>query len=171
MSCNIEAVNVFCKHFEKWWLCILTGMSLAFSAAPMRDALNLPKLLRWENEKQTLQSHSSVCSVDGPLWCMRGCSTGGKKNVWNGLLRDFPWRHHRDWHPRLHVQNAAKRNEGSACQRTSGPLPWHVRTSVGQHPDCTAGEQLLTVCGMRIGLRASCWAFGNAASTETALCR
>lgn len=156
--------------FPNSWLCLLTGMSLVFWAAPTRDRLNLPKLLRWDKTESCSLTPESVLLTD-PLWCVWRCAAGGEKTVRNGLLRDFLGRHHRHRYPGLHVQDAAKRDEGGARQCASGALPRHVRTSAGQHPDCAAGKQLPTrVYRVRIWFQASCGTFSKAASTERALC-
>lgn len=122
-------------------------------------------------QNRIVQPHSWVCSMTDPLWCVWRCAAGGEKTVRNGLLRDFLGRHHRHRYPGLHVQDAAKRDEGGARQCASGALPRHVRTSAGQHPDCAAGKQLPTrVYRVRIWFQASCGTFSKAASTERALC-
>lgn len=90
---------------------------------------------------RTARPHSWVCPADGPLWC---CSAGGQEVIPDGLLRDFLGGHHRGRDPGLHAEDAAKRDEGGACECARGPLPRHVRTSAGQHPHGPAGERLLT---------------------------
>lgn len=46
--------------FPNLWLCLLTGMSLVFWAAPTRDRLNLPKLLRWDKKQNPAASLLSL---------------------------------------------------------------------------------------------------------------